>query len=135
MDCETTASGGVCCGVIPGPDSQSATFEGCDAGGTIDFGGVRPNFDAVMPPLPPDFVAVSDYAEFEFEFGEEGAPNVSGILLPLTEEVADLSTIAFYTYDQGEWRRVADVTTIRDGNAEGEFRLFPANLAVLKMVR
>lgn len=141
-DCETTAYDIVCGGCIAGvdppatiaPDFQSSLDCEGIAGedGTGDFGGIHANADAPMPPLPPDLVAVSDY--LEFESAEEGAPDVSGFVIPLTEEITDFSTIAFYTYDQAEWRRVADVTTIRDGRAEGEFTSFPANIAVLKRV-
>jgi hypothetical protein len=139
--CETTAAGRVICCVgipeiEPGDPPDFRTPLGCDeipdASGTIDFGGIDANSDAPMPPLPRDLVAVSDY--LEIEFGEQGAPNISGFSLTLTEEITDPSTIAFYTYEQGEWRRAADATVTADGRAEGEFTSVPANIAVLKRV-
>ena len=55
--------------------------------------------------------------------------------MPLPEDIADPSTIAFYTYDGGEWRRIADVQSIRNGRAEGEFTSFPQNVALLRVAR
>jgi len=85
-----------------------------------------------MPPLPSSLLAVSDYLEFDFAVGD--APAVAGFAMPLTEDVTDPSTIGFYTYEQGQWRRVADVTLVREMRAEGELTSIPANLAVLRSV-
>ncbi len=131
-DCETTNGFGV---VIPPPPvdssavSEPSTGAGCEV--SVDFGGVRGRLSP-MPPLPPNLVAVSEYLVLEIN-GD--TPAISGFALPLTEETVDPSTIAFYTYDGGEWRRIADVKVVREGRAEGEFSSLPPNLAILKEAR
>ena len=138
--CESTDTGVTCCigipDIQPGDTSDVETPVGCEeipgVGGFVDFGGIDANLDAPIPPLPPGLVAVSEY--LEFKFAEDGPPGISGFTLPLTEEITDPSTIAFYTYEQGKWRRVADASVTPDGRAEGEFTSVPNNIAVLKQV-
>jgi hypothetical protein len=113
----------------PWPDSEDCEEVG--TGAFVDFGGLEGQI-APVPPLPPEFVLVSDYFDFRTP-GEE--PAVAGFALPLREEVTDPASIAFYSYVDGEWERVAEVSIVRDGRAEGEFTTLPPNLAVLRDVR
>jgi hypothetical protein len=94
-----------------------------------DFGGLEGRISPI-PMLPPDLVAVSDYYEFGLDSEEPAA--VIGFALPLTEEIADPSTIGFFSYVDGEWRRIADVTVVLGMRAEGDFSSVPPNMAVLK---
>ena len=122
---------GVDLGMSPPPESapQIDCSPGTEEGyGALDFGGIQGRM-APVPPLPPDLVVVSDYYEFDLNAVE---PAIAGLALPLTEEITDPSTVAFYSYVDGEWRRIADVRVVRGGRAEGELSSFPRNLAVLR---
>jgi len=145
--CRSTESATVCdlgCEIIPGIDTgltpqpeATPPFDcsprpGLD-GSIIDLGGVRGYLNRPMPPLPSGLVAVSDYLEFDFDDAEP--PAIAGFVLPLTEEIADPSTTAFYTYRDGEWQRFADVVVVLNSRAEGAFESIPPNIAVLKDVR
>jgi len=87
---------------------------------------------AVMPPLPSGLVAVSQY----WETVEQPVGNdFLTVGLPLLKPVADPSSIALYTYSNGQWERIGDVT-IRDVGtvvAEAAFEsVYPDNYAVLQ---
>jgi len=126
------------CEILPGietsatpPPDFEPPFNCPDGSREFDFGSIKGRISE-PPPLPPNLIAASDYIEFEFD-GEE--PAVAGFVLPLKEQFADPSTIAFYTYDEGEWRRFAEVVFILNDRAEGGFDSRPRNIAVLREAR
>lgn len=83
-----------------------------------------------MPPLPDGFTAASDYIEFETE--DTSSPAVIG--LPLTQPAEDAGTLAWYSYDGGEWMRLDTPMVLeQDGTvAQGDFESIPPSLAVLR---
>ncbi len=83
-----------------------------------------------MPGLPPGLVALSDFVHFETD-GDVPAT----ILLPLRGQPEDETGMAFYTYLEGRWQRVADARFTDDRRqAEADFTAVPENLAVLRVV-
>ena len=83
-----------------------------------------------MPGLPPGLVALSDFVHFETD-GDIPAT----ILLPLRGQPEDETGLAFYTYREGRWQRVADARFTDDRRqAEADFTAVPENLAVLRVV-
>ncbi len=84
-----------------------------------------------IPGLPPGLVALSEYVEFEADDGDKAVV----IGLPLREGLADPAGVGFYTFFEGRWQRLADVTLFQEGRAaEGDFPTVPKNLAVLRVV-
>jgi hypothetical protein len=133
----TTADFG--CQAFPGltPPPEFATVidcgsEGVQTGESIDFGGVEGKIGPPPTPLPPGLFAVSDYYDFQ-PMAEP--PAIAGFAIPLTEEVDSPSTVAFYSYVNGEWQQTARVIAVRGGRAEGEFATIPQNVVVLREVR
>ncbi|MEE8385301.1 MAG: glycosyl hydrolase family 18 protein, partial [Dehalococcoidia bacterium] len=83
-----------------------------------------------MPGLPPGLVALSDFVHFKTD-GDVPAT----ILLPLRGQPEDETGMAFYTYLEGRWQRVADARFTDDRRqAEADFAAVPENLAVLRVV-
>ena len=83
-----------------------------------------------MPTLPPGLVDLSDFIEFETD-GDIAAT----IGLPLRSRPEDETGLGLYTYEDGRWRRLADVNLSGDGQrAEADFSPVPQNLAVLRVI-
>ncbi len=103
---------------------------GGSTSGTVDIApGIKGRL-AQIPGLPPGLTALSDYVEFQAE--DEDVPAIIG--LPLKQKVEDAAGLGFYTFFEGRWQRLSDVS-VRDGKvAEGDFPSVPDNLAVLKVV-
>jgi len=99
------------------------------------------------PPLPPGMVMASkDWLVFQVQ---EEPRNPVRLGLPLREPFGEGQPLAFYTYEEGRWRKVQDAVVVtaedfqrngcqpsqgrRQGSllACGEFLPVPANLAVL----
>jgi hypothetical protein len=96
------------------------------AAGALD---VSMEFAPGMPSVPPGLAAVSVFAEFS----TEGRNTFTTIGLSLHEPIDSAAGLGFYTFANGEWRRLADVTLTMDGTqAEGDFKTVPVNLAVLR---
>jgi hypothetical protein len=66
---------------------------------------------------------------------EGGGESESGALLTVKLDVrpADERNLALYTYDDGQWKRLAPATLINDGTAvQGEVPVLPRNVAALR---
>jgi hypothetical protein len=86
---------------------------------------------AKIPGLPPGLETLSEY--FEFEAKDEDTAAIIG--LPLREQLQDPVGVGFYTFFEGRWQRLADVTLFQEGRAaEGDFNTVPKNLAVLRVI-
>jgi hypothetical protein len=82
------------------------------------------------PPLPDGYEALSTYIAFRVD-GPGGQRRIG---LPLDRAMEDASDLGWYSYEDGEWRRLdVPVRLIDDGStAEGEFDSVPPNLIALR---
>ena len=83
-----------------------------------------------VPPLPDGYEALSLYIVFEVD-GPKGTTTIG---LPLERDVDDASDLGWYSYEDGEWRRLdVRVVLVSGGRvAEGDFDSVPASLIVLR---
>ena len=117
--------------VFGGGDGSGDSTSGGD--GTIDIApGIRGR-RAQIPALPPGLASFSDYVEFE---SEEDTPVTIG--LPLSSDPGqDAGGLGFYTYFDGRWQRLSDVSVKQIESrvvGEGDFTTVPQNLAVLRVL-
>ncbi|HZP57231.1 MAG TPA: glycosyl hydrolase family 18 protein [Dehalococcoidia bacterium] len=83
-----------------------------------------------MPKLPAGLSAVS--AMFDLS-APAGRSSSTALTVPLKEKQSDQNNLALYTYIEGKWQRLADVTLTAGGAAaRGEVSALPGNVAVLK---
>lgn len=88
-----------------------------------------------MPKLPAGLAAVSVMFDLAAPADRRGA---AGVTVPLKEKQTDFRHLALYTYAEGRWQRLSDVTLIAGGccgAARGEVSALPGNVAVLKTTR
>lgn len=105
-----------------------APIPGFDFGG--GDGGISTDAREVLPPVPEGLVALSDLHDINVGNGFEGAATLT---VRLTKSVTEDDSLAFYTYEGDEWRRLVSVQLI-DGNraAQGTVQTLPQNIAVLE---
>ena len=83
-----------------------------------------------MPKLPAGLEAASGMFELSAPADQQGA---SRITIPLLDRQTDARNLALYTYVDGGWQRLSDVTLASGGEAaRGEVSALPGNVAVLK---
>lgn len=103
-----------------------ATRPAQDAG----VGGITTRARTDLPALPEGLTALSLLYDIEV------ADNLVGpfsLTVRLREQVTDGSNLAFYTYADGRWQRVASVAPTGDGrSAQGQVDEVPRNIAVLR---
>ncbi len=84
-----------------------------------------------LPPLPRGYAAVSDF----FDFAAASPVGSPRLTLPLSDRLAEGTALAFFSYQDDEWRKVGDAVAVGGGTiAQGEVSLLPPNLAVLRAV-
>jgi hypothetical protein len=104
------------------------------SGGGGDNGGEEVKIEAKarkqMPPLPEGLEAISPLYEISVSGAIEG---LTQITLSLPSPLENARGLSFYTFEDGEWHRVASVRLALAGAAaQGEMAEIPKNLAVLK---
>ena len=83
-----------------------------------------------MPKLPAGLTAASSLFDLAAPADQRGA---SRITLPLKDKQADAHNLAMYSYVDGSWQRLAEVTLVSGGSgARGEVSALPGNIVVLK---
>jgi hypothetical protein len=83
-----------------------------------------------IPRLPAGLAAASAMFDLGAPADRRGA---SGVTVPLKEPATDARELALYTYADGRWQRLSDVTLLANGAAaRGEVSALPANVAVLR---
>lgn len=83
-----------------------------------------------MPKLPAGLVAASAHFDLSAPADQRGA---SAVTVPLKERLTDAHSLGMYTYVDGKWERLADVTLAAGGAAaRGEVDALPGNVAVLR---
>jgi hypothetical protein len=111
--------------VLSGGDSDSPIPA---APGTSDV--YRSELRRGMPKLPAGLESASGMFELSAPEDQQGA---SRITIPLKERQTDARNLALYTYVDGGWQRLTEVTLASGGEAaRGEVRALPGNIAVLK---
>ena len=86
-----------------------------------------------IPKLPEGLVAVSAFFDLAAPEDKRGP---SSVQVPLKEQHSDTQGMALYSYADGRWQRVADVTLADGGNhARADVPALPGNVAVLKRDR
>jgi hypothetical protein len=86
-----------------------------------------------LPNLPEGLVSLSALYEMNVppEAKEQGCLVTT---ISLTKPTQDSSNLGFYTYEDGNWRRLAAATLAEDGTAaEAQLTDIPANMAVLRL--
>ena len=82
-----------------------------------------------LPPLPGGLEARSALYDITSNGDFTGS---AALTVRLGERADDGEHLAFYTYEDGDWTRLASIALTDDGNAaHGEVDLVPANIAVL----
>ncbi|MGQ9573251.1 MAG: glycosyl hydrolase family 18 protein [Dehalococcoidia bacterium] len=103
-------------------------------GEVTDVGcGITARRIADVPDLPEGLVALSPFYELTVpaEAEEQGCRLTS---ISLDTPTQDPSNLAFYTYRDGTWMRLAAATLVNDGTAaEAELEDIPDNLTVLRL--
>lgn len=83
-----------------------------------------------MPKLPPGLVSASAMFDLAAPEDQRGA---SAITVPLKEQQTEARTLGLYTYVDGNWQRLGDVTLVGGGtDARAEVSALPGNVAVLR---
>lgn len=104
---------------------------GGETDGTLRAGqGVSVKFGQI-PSLPPGLESVSEYVLFKVD--KNNVAPVSGIEVPLRQDLKETKGLGFYTFFDSRWQRVADVKAIEGRHAKGEFTVVPENVAVLRV--
>ena len=86
-----------------------------------------------LPSLPEGLVSLSALYEMNVppEAKEQGCLVTS---ISLTTPTQDSANLGFYTYEEGNWRRLAAATLAEDGAAaEAQLTDIPVNMAVLRL--
>ena len=114
--------------ILSGGDGDGATSS---EPGTADT--YTSNVRSGMPKLPAGLAATSAMFDLAAPADRRGA---SGVTVPLKEKQTDVRNLALYTYTEGRWQRLSDVTLVAGGAAaRGEVSALPGNVAVLKSTR
>lgn len=83
-----------------------------------------------MPKLPAGLVSASAMFDLSAPEDQRGA---SAITVPLKEQQTEARTLGLYTYVDGNWQRLGDVTLVGGGtDARAEVSALPGNVAVLR---
>jgi len=83
-----------------------------------------------MPKLPEGLVAASAMFDLAAPEDEQGASRVT---VPLKDKQTEARNLSLYTYMDGGWQRLSDVTLVGGGEAaRGDVSSLPGNVAVLK---
>ncbi len=83
-----------------------------------------------MPTLPSGVEAASALYDIE---GNRDLPGPVTLTVRLTKSTPDTRSLAFYTYANNEWRRIASVSATDEGKAvRGDVAIIPSNIAVLR---
>jgi spore germination protein YaaH len=119
--------------VLP-PLSLLSNGGGGEAGEAQDVGcGITARVRGDLPSLPEGLVALSALYEMTVppEAKEQGCLVTT---ISLTTATQDPANLGFYTYEDGNWRRLAAATLAEDGAAaEAQLTDIPANMAVLRL--
>ena len=103
-----------------------------DRGGdkTVTADGIVIRARGSLPGLPKGLEAASALYDIEAPADFAGPANLT---VRLSEPTDDARALAFYTHDQGQWRRLGRVTPADAGRyAKGELGAVPGNIAVLR---
>jgi hypothetical protein len=104
-------------------------------GGVPSQPGVADSYTATtrsgVPRLPAGFVAAS--AMYDLAAPENGR-GASLLTIPVKDAGSEARNLAFYTYVDGRWERIADVA-ITEAGAQGEVSTLPGNVIVLRRSR
>src|SRR5512136_97855 len=95
--------------------------------------GITARVRSDLPTLPEGLVPLSALYEMNVpaEAKEQGCLVTT---ISLTTPTQDSANLGFYTYDGGNWRRLAAATLAEDGAAaEAQLTDIPANMAVLRL--
>jgi hypothetical protein len=104
-------------------------------GGSIPSGpGVADTYKSTvrtgMPKLPSGLVSASALFDLAAPADQHGA---SRITVPLKDKQTDQRNLGIYSYVDGKWQRLSDVTLVASGaGARGDVSALPGNVAVLK---
>ena len=83
-----------------------------------------------MPALPQGVEALSALYDIQ---GDRSLPGPVALTVQLKQATKDASNLAFYTYANNEWRRLATVSPSDDGRgAKGQLDAIPENIAVFR---
>ncbi|MDP9236594.1 MAG: glycosyl hydrolase family 18 protein [Chloroflexota bacterium] len=83
-----------------------------------------------MPKLPAGLVAASALFDLAAPADQHGP---SRITVPLKEKQSEQRNLGIYSYVDGKWQRLSDVTLVASGaGARGDVSTLPGNVAVLK---
>lgn len=98
--------------------------------GATTSGGITIKSRGSMPELPEGLEAASALYDIEAPESRSGAATLT---VRLSKQTGDASNLAFYTYADENWERLASVETVDGGRAaQGEVSALPANIAVLR---
>jgi hypothetical protein len=103
-----------------------------DRGGetTTTANGIEIRARGSMPGLPSGLEAASALYDIKAPAGIAGPATLT---VRLSEAQEDARSLAFYTHDRGQWRRLGGVAPAEGGRAaKGEVGAVPANIAVLR---
>ncbi len=88
------------------------------------------NVRSGMPKLPAGLVAASAHFDLAAPADQRGA---SAVTVPLKEKQTDVHSLGMYSYIDGKWERLADVTLAAGGAAaRADVDALPGNVAVLR---
>lgn len=83
-----------------------------------------------IPRLPAGLVAASQLFDMAAPENQRGA---SRITIPLKDKQTDARNLGLYSYVDGKWQRLSDVTLVAGGEAaRGDVSSLPGNIAVLR---
>ncbi|MXZ62225.1 MAG: hypothetical protein F4Y98_01075, partial [Chloroflexi bacterium] len=100
-----------------------------DRGGEEPMPGISTQARDDLPPLPGSLAARSALYDITTGGGFTGS---AALTVRLSEQADPGDHLAFYTYENGGWTRLASISLTEDGNAaHGEVDRVPANIAVL----
>ena len=85
-----------------------------------------------IPELPNGILALSALYDIEVPVSLAGAATLT---VKLSEQIGDIENLAFYTYRDDRWTRLASATAVDGGRAaQGELDAVPSTIAVLRRV-
>jgi hypothetical protein len=85
-----------------------------------------------MPKLPAGLVAASEYYAMAAPQDQRGGARIT---VKLKEKPSDARSLGLYTYSDGKWQRLSDVTLVTVGEdtlGRGEVPALPGNIAILR---
>ncbi|HLB23807.1 MAG TPA: hypothetical protein VJP07_06910 [Dehalococcoidia bacterium] len=105
-----------------------------DGGAPSDGPGTADNYTSTvrgsMPKLPEGLAAASAMFDLAAPQDEQGASRVT---VPLKDKQTEARNLGLYTYVDGGWQRLSDITLVAGGEAaRGDVSALPGNVAVLK---